>query len=365
MARRRFNVFSLSFLDVMACGLGAVILFLMIVSAEVALRADRLTAQRLAESSLLEEEILVGRKNLVRLRNSLDSVTQKEVAASGEARRLQELIRRLEEELAENRDDTVARRESVEQLRADIKRLEEANRRLSARAAEQSPDTGQRIRSFVGEGNRQYLTGMRMGGQRVLILVDASTSMLGRSYVDVVRFRVLGDARKVRAPKWQQALDTVDWLTTQIRPGTRFQVYAFNEEAHSVVDGTDGQWLEASDGTVLTRAVENLRKIVPERGTSLMRAFEAIEALNPRPDNLYLITDGLPTQGKNTPARLESVRPDQRVSYFSQAVKALPGRIPVNVLLFPMDGDPDAAGYFWALATDTRGSFLTPSRDWP
>ena len=35
MARRSFNVFSLSFLDVMACGLGATILFLMIISAQV------------------------------------------------------------------------------------------------------------------------------------------------------------------------------------------------------------------------------------------------------------------------------------------------------------------------------------------
>jgi hypothetical protein len=30
-----------------------------------------------------------------------------------------------------------------------------------------------------------------------------------------------------------------------------------------------------------------------------------------------------------------------------------------------MDGDPDAAGYFWRLAIDSDGSFMTPSSDWP
>jgi len=43
----------------------------------------------------------------------------------------------------------------------------------------------------------------------------------------------------------------------------------------------------------------------------------------------------------------------------------LPGGIPVNVLLYPMDGDPEAAGYLWRLAIDTKGSFMTPSEDWP
>jgi hypothetical protein len=30
-----------------------------------------------------------------------------------------------------------------------------------------------------------------------------------------------------------------------------------------------------------------------------------------------------------------------------------------------MEGDPMAAVSFWKLAVDTRGSFLTPTRDWP
>jgi hypothetical protein len=58
------------------------------------------------------------------------------------------------------------------------------------------------------------------------------------------------------------------------------------------------------------------------------------------------------------------VKPEQRARYFVQALRELPP-IPVNVLLFPMDGDPFAAEAFWRLAFQSNGSFMAPSRDWP
>lgn len=366
MARRRkIEVFSLSFLDCISCGFGAVVLLFVIINSQVAARASKAGEQVAGETSRIEEEVLDGRKDLVRLRNSVRDERERNEIVAGEARRIELLLKKLREELASSKDDTTARRESVEQLKADIRQLEEANKRLAARAAEAEPATGQRVRSFVGDGNRQYLTGIHMGGSRVLILLDASASMLGRTFVNVVRFRSMSDERKLRAPKWRQAVKTVDWLTTQIRPGSRVQIYVFNEEARSVVDGTDGQWIEVRDGQELTRAVAALRKVVPQKGTSLVNAFEALKRLDPPPDNVFLITDGLPTQGSRAPATPEDVRADKRVSFMVQATRALPRRIPVNVILLPMDGDPDAAGLFWNLAMVSGGSMLTPSRDWP
>ena len=57
MARRSFNVFNLAFLDVMACGLGATILFLMIISAQVRLKAERASEELLAEAGSLEQQL--------------------------------------------------------------------------------------------------------------------------------------------------------------------------------------------------------------------------------------------------------------------------------------------------------------------
>lgn len=365
MARKKFNVFSLSFLDVMACGLGAIVLFYMIINAQVANRAAEANETLFADADMLEEEVLDGRKDLIRARNTLESKREEQLAAEGDARRLREELERLLAELAEADKSTVAKTDSIEKLQADIERLETAKQRLSAKAAESSQDTGQRVRSFVGAGNRQYLTGMQMGGERVLILVDASTSMLGRTYVDVVRFRHLPGERRRKAPKWQQVVDSVDWLTTRLAPGTKFQLYVFNEQAVSVVDGTDGKWITITDGSELTEAVDRLRLVNPEKGTSLINVFTRISELEPLPDNIYLLTDGLPTQGKVPPKDVTRVKEGRRIEYFEKAVRALPKNIPVNVLLYPMVGDPAAAGLFWQLAMITDGSMLTPSRDWP
>lgn len=365
MARRRFDVFNLSFLDVMACGLGAIVLFYMIINAQVSVRSNAASVEILSETSKLEEEVLEGRKDLIRVRNSLDAKQKERELTEGDAARLQEKLAEMLAELAQYEDDSMAQTDSIEKLRSDIERLEAAKRRLAAESAERSPDTGSRVRSYVGDGNRQYLTGMKMGGNRVLILIDTSTSMLARTYVNVVRFRYMQDAKKRQAPKWQQAVKTVDWLTTRIQPGTKFQIYGFNEETGTIIDGSDGSWIDVKDGSELTDAVDNLRTVIPENGTSLYKAFKAIKEMEPLPDNVYLLTDGLPTQGRNPPSEPEMVKSEARIKLFSQAVRELPARVPVNVLLFPMDGDPAAAGLFWQLALATRGSFLSPSRDWP
>jgi hypothetical protein len=190
--------------------------------------------------------------------------------------------------------------------------------------------------------------------------------MLGRTYVNVIRYRNMPEDLKRKAPKWRQVVNTVDWITTQIQPDAKFQIYTFNTEAHSVLAGTDGQWLDPGDGSKVTEAVDALREnVIPDKGTSLFAAFESVKALLPMPDNVYLLTDGLPTQGRRPPSRTEMVRPEDRFKHFNQAMKARPKNVPMNVLLYPMDGDPEAAGHYWRLALDSRGSFMAPSRDWP
>ena len=86
-----------------------------------------------------------------------------------------------------------------------------------------------------------------------------------------------------------------------------------------MIEGTEGQWLEDMDGSELTRAVEALRKVTPGRGSSLYKAFQAANQLEPKPDNIYLLTDGLPTQGANIPGKTESVKPSRRADFLQQS----------------------------------------------
>ena len=95
MARRQFNVFNLSFLDIMSCGLGAVVLFFMIISAQVSVRADKADIRLLSDTFRLEEEVLDGRKNLVRLRTVFEDKQQEKISAEGESKQLQVTLEEL------------------------------------------------------------------------------------------------------------------------------------------------------------------------------------------------------------------------------------------------------------------------------
>ncbi len=85
----------------------------------------------------------------------------------------------------------------------------------------------------------------------------------------------------------------------------------------------------------LEDAVAGLREFSPGGGTSLENAFAAISDFADKPDNLFLLTDGLPTQGRAAPAKY-MVTGEQRRRFFVDAVNQFPRGIPVNTILFPM-----------------------------
>lgn len=367
MARRSRsgNVFGLAFLDAMTCGLGAVILLYMVINASVGLRAGRASNDLQAEVDLREQEVLDGYKDLVDLRNAKHDLTQRQAAARGLSERLLETLQEIRVELATFEDTTLAKRQHLERLQADLKSLESEAKRLAASVPrEETPGPGNKVRAFIGDGDRQYLTGLKVGGKRILMLVDTSASMLGETIVNIIRRRNLPDDRKIRAAKWQQAVATVDWLTTQLPKNSQFQIYEFNDAAAPLLTGTVGKWLDGGDRKVLDQAIATLRQTVPAGGTSLHHAFASVKTLRPAPDNILLLVDSLPTRGAAAP-RKATISGKDRVKLFNLAIRELPRGIPVNVILFPMEGDPLAASSFWKLAIGTEGSFMSPARDWP
>ena len=363
--RRESQVFSLSFLDCMSCGFGAVILFFMIINAQVRETTEKDPNDLMAETNRLETEILDGRKNLVLARNTIEELEEREKTRQGQIDEIIALIDQLREELSRYDDDTLAKIEAVEQLKADIRTLEAEVERLLALASEEE-SAGERIRRFddQGQGSRQYLTGLKLDGERTLILVDRSASMLDDTIVNIIRRRNMSDLEKLRSVKWRQVVASVDWLTAQIRPGTDFQIYMFNNTVEPVIRGSAGTWLTANDSTQLDEAVRVLSGTVPENGTNMHAAFAAARQLQPRPDNIIVLADGLPTMDEPTSSR-RTISGQQRSRLFGGAVRELPGNVPVNVLLYPLEGDYEAPIAYWALAFDTGGSFVSVSRDWP
>ena len=173
------------------------------------------------------------------------------------------------------------------------------------------------------------------------------------------------EIKKIKeSPKWQRAIKTVEWIGAQLPLDSEFQVFGFNEQASSLTNTTNSKWIAMEDGLVLNEAVQKIKEIVPSGGTSLENLVKEITSLSPLPDNVYLITDGLPTLS-DRPARSALVTGRKRIEYFRDAISRLPKQIPINIILFPIEGDPMAAAEFWNLARITNGAFISPSRDWP
>jgi hypothetical protein len=116
----------------------------------------------------------------------------------------------------------------------------------------------------------------------------------------------------------------------------------FNTEAKPVVAGSDGVWLNVSDGNQIDEAIKVLRRAPPKNGTNMYAAYQVISQLVPKPDNVILITDGLPTM-KDASASRRTISGRDRFALHSQAVREIPSGIPINILLYPMEGDYEAA----------------------
>lgn len=359
--KREFTTFNLSFLDIMSCGFGAVILVYLIMNHAIEQETTVLNENVLSEVSLLEEDVTEGEKGLVRLRNTLSDVDLKMVEAQGLATRIAQDTEKFEAQIKDRKNEGYTESQDIESLKTELLSLESEVVELRQSSTK---STGAKARDFIGDGNRQYLTGLNLGGKNIAILLDVSASMLAEKLVQIIRLRNMEESIQRKAEKWTKSLNTVDWLTAQLPVASKYQVITFNTTAKTALPDTEGKWLEVANQAQLGDVSRALHKITPSGGTSLENAFLALKKLSPAPDNIFLITDGLPTQG-TTPPRSSKVTGPERQKLYAQAIRQLPGRVPVNIILAPMEGDPMAVSELWQLALYTRGSLMSPSRDWP
>ncbi len=100
MRRRKINAFSLSFLDCICCGLGAVILLFVIVNAKSAIRRDTITSDLRGEVSRWERLVLEGKKDLIEARNTWEKTEKKLIKTQGLSRQVIQIIKENKDERA-------------------------------------------------------------------------------------------------------------------------------------------------------------------------------------------------------------------------------------------------------------------------
>ena len=361
MARRRreSSVFTLSFIDVMAGGFGAVVIMYLIINHATETSEEVDNRNLRAESRVLDYQLDTNRESLSYLRDLVGNLS---IRIADVNRTIDETVdeRDLkEEEIQEIERTALDQSQTLEEL---VKELEEIEREVDSLSRAESAEEGQTTIEIRGEGDRQYLTGLYMGGEHILIALDISSSMLDDTIVNVLRRRNMSFERQRNAPKWQRAIRTVAWLTANIPIQSRFQIALYNNESSFVIN--DGNWIDASDGETVRSVFADLENVIPHEGTNLKGLFELAATLHPLPDNLFLIADGLPTMDSPT-TNQSTITGRERLNLFYQAVRILPAGIPVNVLMFPLEGDPLAPVSYWNLAHITGGTMMSPSSDWP
>ena len=359
--RRGSSSFGLSFLDVMFCGFGAVVLLVLLLSGKVInsrqQQVDELRPELVRQRSALRQAT-EEREQLAKMLETLET----EVAALKQQTLSQAIAKEQLETAAISKAQEAEQQQAILSLQAELRELERQRRQqLSQQTA--ADEKARRVRTFEGEGNRQYLTGLKLGGKRVLLLVDASASMLDRKIVDIIRLKVRNEEIRKLAPKWQRAKQTMEWLVANLPPDTSISIHLFNQGVRRLGE-TQEQWVAVTDSKAINTVLRELQEVAPIGGTNLELAFKKARSLLPRPDNIILLTDGLPTTNRENP-RAATITSKARAALFERAVNHLPEGVPVNTILFPMEGDPLAAVLFWQLAVESNGSFLTPTRDWP
>ncbi len=195
MVRRPVNVFALSFLDCICCGFGAVILVFMIISAKIQEVSNEKLEGLESNRVRLESLAMAGERVLAQLRAELGQTSNRQSAASRIKNQLGQDVLAAEREFEGEKDLYLDAKADLEAHKKKLAELESI-KQVTAAIPEQD---GSQARSITAEGDRQYLTGLRMGGRHILILVDASASMLASTIVNVVRLRYLPDKDKLRS----------------------------------------------------------------------------------------------------------------------------------------------------------------------
>ena len=347
--RKEVEVFSLSFMDCICCGFGAVLLIFILTTGQKVDFSQQTLADLRDQVRRLEQLIIAEQMELQRLGRP-SPATEADLAA------LLELNAAGEKKMTEQKEQLMLLLRQMGLLQKEVARLLEDSKALPREDEQPVP--------IPEIDRRQYLTGVKLEGSHVLFLVRVSGSMLGDSLDDAIVRLADPDFKKKESPKWQRVIKSVHWMIATLAPETQFQILLFNEETVPLLPSRGGGWIARSDKQGVQEALTRLYEVVPQGSANLERAFTTVRYMDQLPDAIVLLTDSLPTTSDTAPNPGDA-DDDARIRYFRYAQRQLPPRIPVSTILFPMTGDPGAAALYWELAGATRGALVSPAASWP
>ena len=350
--RRRSEGFNLAFLDIMSCGLGAMVLVFILVKYDVS-DSNAEANNLVAEVRLLESQQVRLQQTLDQLRNTSQTQTEK--------------IKKLKEKIVQIKQGISKKESNLKNKKGELTALKNS---IATRPIAHKDDLIEDDRG--GEVN--YLIGLKVEGRRIVVLIDSSASMTDEKLLNIIRRKNSSTQNKKQGPKWLRTKKIVRWLLARTPKVSQLSVLAFNDSIHSL---GKSKWVTVNTDRILKDFYEKLDSIVPTGATNLHKGLQAVSRLNAT--DLYIITDGLPTTGESNYAHLnpfsgcssllgnsKSISGECRVKLFRQTVKdASLADVKVNIILLPIEGDPSAVNEYWSWAASTGGLVISPAVTWP
>lgn len=350
--RRRSEGFNLAFLDIMSCGLGAMVLVFILVKYDV--------SDSNAEANNLVAEVRLLESQQVRLQQTLDQLRNTSQTETEKIKKLKEKIVQIKQGLSKQESNLKNKKGELTALKNSI-----ATRPIAHKDDLIEDDRG---------GEENYLIGLKVEGRRIVVLIDSSASMTDEKLLNIIRRKNSSTQNKKQGPKWLRTKKIVRWLLARTPKVSQLSVLAFNNSIHSL---GKSKWVTVNTDGILKDFYEKLDSIVPTGATNLHKGLQAVSRLNAT--DLYIITDGLPTTGESNYAHLnpfsgcssllgnsKSISGECRVKLFRQTVKdASLADVKVNIILLPIEGDPSAVNEYWSWAASTGGLVISPAVTWP
>ncbi|MDE0780694.1 MAG: VWA domain-containing protein [Alphaproteobacteria bacterium] len=336
----------------MSCGLGAIILVLMLVKHDVEHVSD--------ESERLTADMERLKKAEEQLSAEVANTLRSKAATTGEVEALEFKISKVQREIDQTRIEITARRGEEEDLEETIKTIE----------VKDNTDVVENRQ--VGEEN--YLIGLKVEGKRIGILIDSSASMMDEKLVDIIRQKNMRASARAQAPKWRRTRRVANWLLARVPSDSLVGMVSFNETARKLGNVSE---VSGKDAAGLGHIAADLNEIIPGGPTNLAAGLKAIKAFNPT--DIYVVTDGLPTAGDSG---YRSLNPFSGCSALWGGATSISGecrarlfrhtidnsglmKVRTNVILLPLEGDPEAAVFFWRWSALTGGLTISPAGTWP
>ena len=349
---RKSEGFNLAFLDIMSCGLGAVVLVFMLVKHDVGSSST--------ETDLLTKDVQQLELQQDELQQTLEQLLNISQSKAEKIALLRARLTQLEQSLLQKKMSLVQKKDQLAALKNDI-----AKRPIAKKEDLLEDNRG---------GEENYLMGLRVEGQRIAVLIDSSASMTDEKLIDIIKRKNSAAAVKQQGPKWLRTQKTVRWILARVPKTSQVAVISYNSSVKSL---GKLNWMELDNPSTLAALYKEIDTIIPQGATNLQKGLQAVLGRNAT--DLYVITDGLPTAGESRYTSLNpfancssllgkasTISGECRVKLFRQTIKETNlNHVKVNVILLPIEGDPDAINEYWRWAALSGGLVISPAVNWP